>query len=353
MGSTNLNEAGDGNGADATKRRRTRPERTGERTQRSRSGRSNLGLESGEKPGVARTRTRRTGRPLAEFAQPRDERRESLLDSAPGRPDASAKSTEGTRGGQLKLSFKGTADGVQDITLGGFAEIKKTLVERRAMVTEDRRRDATGDSNHTWSPGRLGFELTFERSGKARTRRMYGSLPGTGIALAATAGRLARGGATDPEFVGERVDRARSGTGKLVSQRRLVGASGCVKPWINGEQRCAELVITVAPTWGQTGSAAERLWSAHDTGGLGTDSEFKSESRLEIGAGYGFRFAHGRGVLTPYAGITLGDAGNRTVRTGTRWQLGPDAVLGLEATRQTSDAGEADNQLMLRAALRF
>ena len=51
--------------------------------------------------------------------------------------------------------------------------------------------------------------------------------------------------------------------------------------------------------------------------------------------------------------MTLGDSGNRTVRTGTRWQLTPDAVVGLEATREASDAGEADNQLMLRAALRF
>ena len=50
----------------------------------------------------------------------------------------------------------------------------------------------------------------------------------------------------------------------------------------------------------------------------------------------------------------LAGAGNRTVRAGTRWQLGPNAVLSLEATRQTSgDGGEGDNQLMLRAALRF
>ena len=41
------------------------------------------------------------------------------------------------------------------------------------------------------------------------------------------------------------------------------------------------------------------------------------------------------------------------MRTGARWQLGPDAVVGVEATRQASDAGEADNQVMLRAALRF
>ena len=62
---------------------------------------------------------------------------------------------------------------------------------------------------------------------------------------------------------------------------------------------------------------------------------------------------HNRGVLTPHAGLTLGDSGNRTVRTGTRWQLGPDAVLGLEATRQASDAGEGANEVRLKAALRF
>ena len=33
-----------------------------------------------------------------------------------------------------------------------------------------------------------------------------------------------------------------------------------------------------------------------------------------------------RGVLTPYAGMTLGDAGARTARTGAHWQLGPDTV---------------------------
>ena len=70
-------------------------------------------------------------------------------------------------------------------------------------------------------------------------------------------------------------------------------------------------------------------------------------------AGYGVGVPGNRGVLTPYAGLTLGEAGDRTVRAGTRWQLGPDIVVGLEATRQTSEAGEPANELMLRAALRF
>ena len=49
-------------------------------------------------------------------------------------------------------------------------------------------------------------------------------------------------------------------------------------------------------------------------------------------AGYGFGLPGNRGVLTPYAGMTFGDAGERAVRTGTRWQLGPDAVVSVEAS---------------------
>ena len=113
------------------------------------------------------------------------------------------------------------------------------------------------------------------------------------------------------------------------------------------------LTLSIAPAWGHTGSATNRLWSAHDARALGADSEFEATGRLEMDAGYGFGLPHGHGVLTPYAGMTLGDAGTRTLRTGTRWQLSPDAVLGLEGTRQTSDASEPDNQVRLRAALRF
>ena len=56
---------------------------------------------------------------------------------------------------------------------------------------------------------------------------------------------------------------------------------------------------------------------------------------------------------TATAVIARGEAGTRTMRTGARWQLNPDVVIGLEATRQASDAGEADNEVRLRAAVRF
>ena len=129
------------------------------------------------------------------------------------------------------------------------------------------------------------------------------------------------------------------------------GASGAMRITPSASGR--GLTLSIAPEWGRTGSAAERLWSARDASGLGADDEFEADSRIAIDAGYGFGLAHGQGVVTPYAGLTLGDAGSRTVRTGMRWQVTPDAVFGLEATRQTSDAGEGANEVRLRAALRF
>ena len=127
------------------------------------------------------------------------------------------------------------------------------------------------------------------------------------------------------------------------------GASGAMRITPSASGR--GLTLSIAPQWGRTGSAAERLWSARDASGLGADRVFEGDARLALDAGYGVGV--GRGVLTPYAGLTLGDARSRTVRTGTRWQVGADAVLGLEGTRRTSGIGEADNHLMLRIALRF
>ena len=127
------------------------------------------------------------------------------------------------------------------------------------------------------------------------------------------------------------------------------GASGAMRITPSASGR--GLTLSIAPEWGRTGSATEQLWSARDATALGTDRVFEGDARLALDAGYGVGVGHG--VLTPYAGLTLGDAGRRTVRTGARWQMGAGAVLGLEGTRRTSGTGEAGNELMLRVALRF
>ena len=129
------------------------------------------------------------------------------------------------------------------------------------------------------------------------------------------------------------------------------GASGAIRITPSASGR--GLTLTIAPEWGRTGSATERLWSAPDTRALGTNSVFEGNARLAVEAGYGIGVGHGRGVLTPYAGLTLGDGGTRTMRTGMRWQVAPDAVFGLEGTQRADSAGEGDNEVRLRAALRF
>ena len=113
------------------------------------------------------------------------------------------------------------------------------------------------------------------------------------------------------------------------------------------------LTLSIAPQWGRAGSTTQRLWSARDASALGTHNAFEADSRLSIDAGYGFALVHGHGVLTPYAGLTLGDGATRTIRTGMRWQVAPDARFGLEGTQRADSAGEDVNEIRLRAALRF
>ena len=72
-------------------------------------------------------------------------------------------------------------------------------------------------------------------------------------------------------------------------------------------------------------------------------------ARVDLNVGLGA----GRGVLTPYAGMTLGDRSSRTMRTGANWQFGPDVAVGLEAARSESEDAESTNNVRLRATVRF
>ena len=128
------------------------------------------------------------------------------------------------------------------------------------------------------------------------------------------------------------------------------GMSGAIRvsPGASGRG----LTLSITPEWGHTGSAAERLWSARDASALG-GSELEPGGRLVMDAGYGFGLGASRGVLTPYAGMTLGESSSRTMRTGARWQLGPDLAVGLEGTRSESQDAENAIEVRVRAALRF
>ncbi len=108
--------------------------------------------------------------------------------------------------------------------------------------------------------------------------------------------------------------------------------------------------LSIAPTWGAAAGAAERLWGAADARALAPDTDFEAGRRLDVEAGYGFGLALGRGVLTPFAGLSLADGGERVWRGGARWALGPSVNLALEGTRREA---ANDNPPEHHAALAF
>ena len=130
------------------------------------------------------------------------------------------------------------------------------------------------------------------------------------------------------------------------------GASGSVRldPGVSG--RGASL--TIAPVWGAASGGVEQLWSTGATSGLTLDDEFKAEAGLQTELGYGLRPPVGHGVLTPYTGLSLGEADSRMYRIGVRWNVGPQAWISLDGNREETSAGSAPTDtMMLRAAVRF
>ena len=128
------------------------------------------------------------------------------------------------------------------------------------------------------------------------------------------------------------------------------GASTAIR--IDPGSKGRGMSLTIAPTWGNAASEAELLWSARDAAGLVRNDDFEAESRLDSEIGYGVGGPLGMGLLTAYAGLTLSDGAERTLRTGLCWNASQSATLGLEASRKESDNAPT-NALMLRAAVRF
>lgn len=105
---------------------------------------------------------------------------------------------------------------------------------------------------------------------------------------------------------------------------------------------------------GQTSDATPGIERAAQTFTAGSHpGSYDLTGQVAIDAGYGLGLGASRGVLTPYAGMTFGEASSRTVRTGERWQLGADVAVGVEAAWSESAGADAANEVRLRAAVRF
>ena len=186
---------------------------------------------------------------------------------------------------------------------------------------------------------------TFVPSGQVGLRHDGGDAEtGTGLEVGAGV-RYARGPMTIEGQVRALVAHEASGYEEW-------GASGAIRVAPSASGR--GLTVSIAPVWGNAGSASERLWSARNAGELGAGQEFEATARLETELGYGIVVPGTHGIVTPYAGLSLSEGSSRTYRAGTRWNLAEGAVLGFEGTRQDGADGTAGtNAIEFRTQLRW
>ena len=130
------------------------------------------------------------------------------------------------------------------------------------------------------------------------------------------------------------------------------GASGAIRMTPDALGR--GLSLTLAPAWGNTASKAEQLWAGQAPTGLATTGSTLPGARLNAELGYGMVPTNHRGILTPYAGLSLGDGSSQSYRTGARWQMAPETTLALEASHAMAALSPAPvNSVMLHAAWRW
>ena len=127
------------------------------------------------------------------------------------------------------------------------------------------------------------------------------------------------------------------------------GASVNVRldPGIGGEGA----YLTVAPVWGQPGSGVEQLWgqaAAVPGGPPAARAAGWRPGNVEIDVGYGLALADGRGFLTPYGGLVLGDPGTARYRLGSRWALSSLLDLNIEGERAEQPGQAAAHGVSVR-----
>ena len=102
------------------------------------------------------------------------------------------------------------------------------------------------------------------------------------------------------------------------------------------------VAVSVAPAWGPAASGGtERLWQVPHAGALAAGGVAAAGDRLDAEVSYGVEVPGGIGLLTPYAGAGMAEAGALTWRAGTRMTVASGLNLGVEGTRSEPSAGAA------------
>ena len=76
-------------------------------------------------------------------------------------------------------------------------------------------------------------------------------------------------------------------------------------------------------------------------------------TRLDAELSYGLGVPGGQGVVSPYGGVSLQGAGERTWRLGGRMQVQPALTVSLEGARRDHPGSAAEHTLTLNGTLRW
>ena len=112
------------------------------------------------------------------------------------------------------------------------------------------------------------------------------------------------------------------------------------------------LALSLIPSWGAHQSGLDQLWS-QDAGSvlsLGQDEPMKG--RLNVEVEYGLPALDGRGLLTPYARLSLA-GGSKSYRVGSQLEVGTAISLNIEGGRLRDVQGESDYGIWLQSELQF
>ncbi len=112
------------------------------------------------------------------------------------------------------------------------------------------------------------------------------------------------------------------------------------------------LSLTVAPSRGVAASGMDRLWSGREEAVV-HGGPASAAGRLEAELSYGLSEWRGRGILTPYAGLSQSGGDSRDWRMGIRWTLGPAFNLSLEGARRETAGPGTDHGLLLRTSMNW
>ncbi len=109
--------------------------------------------------------------------------------------------------------------------------------------------------------------------------------------------------------------------------------------------------LTIASSLGDALSGVNRMWKGRDRLAERTRFAPHGGGQLEAEFAYGFGSLAG-GPVTPFAGVSWQEQGNRVLRLGSRLDLGSSLQLSLEGSRRESYYALPDHSFVIRGHLR-